>query len=997
MRLQGLAGEPLANVQYVYGSDLQDDETPGSAPTASDGWLEERVPMSARALKLRLTERPQALTLRFGHLDPIRDEDSGEPIASGVDARLRALGYDVPSSSKGKDALATFQALALSEKEPTGEPDARTLQALAEAASCEAPIEGAGAQCGDDAFTEMSTTLVALRIGALAGPCDAWRFEAVPEGAFVIVRPEHTALQLRGVTQGDRGEIYQFCGDDKASRTPSQPLYLFAPGRYFVWWTFNEEAFAQALENPASVQNLENVIEVKQFHATEEAPLRSELERFGMRDDVVHTVCEHILQRHPFYEGRSSPIFDVTPLPIRALCTVEVMQWYARMSNEASGSDLATLAHASTMIEAAEKGLPDLTLEREAQALFPTVEARRVFEYFRDYAWRCAATGVLRTNFRLSIRMHEGPSDHPQGGMPKQPDDAGLDAGVPMEQVEDWLAAAKNILEATRKVKHGPAVHPYFQGVQGPLRALMREGVTLSVEQQALLLSYYDSYLFGAALRTSTVDCGEDVAGPSTYRSRMTGRMREWSQQHDVLREQAHRLLAQHADAERFVVAYSDAYPYDETLLDRYESAASFAGFEWWTSLRASELRAAPPQDSDGTFRTAAWPYWKAFKARIKPFAESAKGSGKLCKLLGERVAAHKFARTKAEQMLDTVGRLELTLAGADVDATIHVLRTEDAVVSLEPTGEAGEVRVALQGKRAAGAPSHVTLRFVKVTHQSDPSGVPAPPSGDHGAKTHAAHLPAQRAWQLKVTRREYLDEMARYSKPFSVLGDTLNLAIAVATIADGEAKGKDQLMATFDVTKGLVGVVEGLPGALTVLAPSAWMGSAKKTAEGLKGVSTWLGRIDHFNKIYKGLSILCSSESVVDYELRHGRAFRAEVQRFNDIANVVLGAASAADLVGTAAVSLGAAEFLGWSPALLAGFGATPWGLVLSVGGGLIVAGSALLLDLTQAWDKRLMAIEEQLDAACRAEIRGDRFLVSTRMDALRTALDAVWLPRAG
>jgi hypothetical protein len=129
-----------------------------------------------------------------------------------------------------------------------------------------------------------------------------------------------------------------------------------------------------------------------------------------------------------------------------------------------------------------------------------------------------------------------------------------------------------------------------------------------------------------------------------------------------------------------------------------------------------------------------------------------------------------------------------------------------------------------------------------------------------------------------------------------------------------------------------------------------------------------------------------------VQYELRQGRAVRAEVQRFGDVANVVVGAASAVELAGTAITAAGVTEILGCSTVLLAGFSATPWGLLLSAGGALIVAGSALALDVSQPREQRLMEIEKAIDQACRDEIRGQRLLVSTRLDGLLSAVDRAW-----
>ena len=106
----------------------------------------------------------------------------------------------------------------------------------------------------------------------------------------------------------------------------------------------------------------------------------------------------------------------------------------------------------------------------------------------------------------------------------------------------------------------------------------------------------------------------------------------------------------------------------------------------------------------------------------------------------------------------------------------------------------------------------------------------------------------------------------------------------------------------------------------------------------------------------------------------------------------MVVGAASALELTGTALAAAGATEVLGCSTALLAGFSATPWGLLITMGGALIAAGSALVFDFAQPFARRLMELERALDNACRQEVRAERLLVSTRLDALLREVDGAW-----
>lgn len=80
--------------------------------------------------------------------------------------------------------------------------------------------------------------------------------------------------------------------------------------------------------------------------------------------------------------------------------------------------------------------------------------------------------------------------------------------------------------------------------------------------------------------------------------------------------------------------------------------------------------------------------------------------------------------------------------------------------------------------------------------------------------------FPADR-YEVEIpAHHDYLRKLSAYSKPFAVLAESINQAIAVATVCDEHAKGKDKALATIDLTKGLVGILEGLPAALAALKP---------------------------------------------------------------------------------------------------------------------------------------------------------------------------------
>jgi N-acetylmuramoyl-L-alanine amidase len=133
--LRTLGDRVLTNVEYDYSYTLASGlvEKPGSAPTDDQGKLEETVPINVRRLHVTLRKSKFRLSYDVSSLEPARDDDSQTAIASGVQQRLRALGYPaVPSGTASEDtsALALFQQLNLNRKAPQGAPDQETLGAL---------------------------------------------------------------------------------------------------------------------------------------------------------------------------------------------------------------------------------------------------------------------------------------------------------------------------------------------------------------------------------------------------------------------------------------------------------------------------------------------------------------------------------------------------------------------------------------------------------------------------------------------------------------------------------------------------------------------------------------------------------------------------------------------------------------------------------------------------------------------------------------------------
>jgi hypothetical protein len=744
-----------------------------------------------------------------------------------------------------------------------------------------------------------------------------------------------------------------------------------------VWWTFDKADYARALEEPAERLTEGAVIAVQQAVWRDSAPLEKQLEALdgvapegaAARASVRHVIRHHLLHRHLFYEDRSAPIFDVTPDCMRALFTVEFMQWYLLMAHQASANDLATLNHAVAMIDAAEKGWRDPNLERQADALFPEPGDRRVFEQFRDYAWRCAATAVPRDLFERSIALHEGPSDLAQGGVPEE-----ADGGVSQAPAGGWLRAATRIHRESATQRHGPAVHPYLAGASGPTRGFVREGPMLTIEQQKLLVAYFNNYLFGASLRKSASDDEAAFSGTPVqddYRARLRLRTDEWEHQTGEVRTRARLLLRTHAAPESLFLALASCYLDHDDLTDRYIDAAAFAGCLWW-----EQLNAETPTHEHGSAREVQR-FWKRFKTRTKTLAERQNGNGRISKLLHEQLGAYQLTLQQAQVLLETVGRLEAVFAGHDVGGE-RLVPASRAHATLEPSGGSGQVRVTLQASgHASRAPGHVTVRFVR----RDPGQTGFHPVERTGQRT--VELPADPS---------AVREASGFSSAFCALAEALNLTLALVSVARAES-AKDHAFAVFDVAKSALGIADSFPGALAaIIAREEQWKPARALANLAKLPNTWLGRMDGLLKLYKGHELLVGDDADLQYALRRGHTFQAQVQRFAGVANIVAGLPAVVDLAGVGAAALGTGEWLGLSPLLMAGFSATPWGLLFAVGGSLLIAASALLVDLAQPWDENLAKLEGELDAAERREIRGKRFKMSIAVDDMLAAIKESW-----
>jgi N-acetylmuramoyl-L-alanine amidase len=132
--------KPYANLPYRF--SVPGESKPRTDNTNKDGMLEQRIPATADTVDLVLPSVGLGWKLRVGDLDPVHDEDNAShAIIKGVQGRLHNLGYkcgpiDGILGPKTRAALQEFQSDVMKIKEPSGEPDLDTRNALKKEHGC---------------------------------------------------------------------------------------------------------------------------------------------------------------------------------------------------------------------------------------------------------------------------------------------------------------------------------------------------------------------------------------------------------------------------------------------------------------------------------------------------------------------------------------------------------------------------------------------------------------------------------------------------------------------------------------------------------------------------------------------------------------------------------------------------------------------------------------------------------------------------------------------
>jgi Putative peptidoglycan binding domain/LysM domain len=104
--------------------------------TDKKGLLQRDIPIGTQTATLYLKDLGIRWNLEIGHLNPVHDHDDDDSvIISGIQGRLNNLGFPCGSvdglmGPKTKAALKAFQKKVLGRKDPDGEPDKQTRDAL---------------------------------------------------------------------------------------------------------------------------------------------------------------------------------------------------------------------------------------------------------------------------------------------------------------------------------------------------------------------------------------------------------------------------------------------------------------------------------------------------------------------------------------------------------------------------------------------------------------------------------------------------------------------------------------------------------------------------------------------------------------------------------------------------------------------------------------------------------------------------------------------------
>jgi hypothetical protein len=253
------------------------------------------------------------------------------------------------------------------------------------------------------------------------------------------------------------------------------------------------------------------------------------------------------------------------------------------------------------------------------------------------------------------------------------------------------------------------------------------------------------------------------------------------------------------------------------------------------------------------------------------------------------------------------------------------------------------------------------TFQLLRTTERS---AVPQKPASPH-AYALARDVSAQfsRTLVVPVDLAELKRRHTSLPSAFALCGEAINLAYAVGNVADalkhGEV-GKQLLVPVWDVTKGVVSVVDSYQAVLKAsrppIEPSVFLEPSRGGA--FKLATRVVGGVDGFVKIYKGTTILFSEDSDLAFELSQGHDARAAAQGVKGALQIAVGVMGVlASVPGVAALA------------------ATPVGLAIAIGGALVCAAIDLTLDATTEYEEHVVQFRKALFTSKQREM-GDHEL---------------------
>ncbi len=634
-------------------------------------------------------------------------------------------------------------------------------------------------------------------------------------------------------------------------------------------------------------------------------------------------------------------VFDVTAAPLRALYLCEFLQWYTVHKLHKSSPNLAVLVRARNLVEAAHSGQPDFYMDSQFNAA-PGTPERLVLDHYRDFVWQCAANGVKRDQVDLALAVTQ--------------------ASLRSTEQPRWHEIAVQIRDESAQ----RALHPVFREIRP------HERLVLDATTQSLLADYCSMYRFGSRLRKR--DFAQQVG-------RETVRLSDIIAANEELKAQ---LLHAHAKHTLFMEALDrTTLPGDEPqrleLLQRYCEVSADACYAWWEAF-------------DGYTADD----WKKYKLRAKWITGVPGGVGKLFKGFFDRqIKAYKLAQDKANAALTTFFRYHAAAVDhRGLQVFEENLPTLKAKVRVDFRANTIAVLEASDGTTELSKPVHFV--FTTIVEKIDPEGLERPGGNMSEARKQRFDLAkatgnvVEYDVELPVDVRRARNLGLEVPSALALACNGINTAFAALAAVEELKRGfkleRKNVEAWFELGKNVVGLADSLSAMQEAMLPKVEGDSPllKRMSSALNKASRSVAVLDSAYNLATGMELLFSDDGAVAYELRQGRAVRAQALRAKGVVQLATAGVGGVMAAGTLAM------FGGGSTTGLLALAAGPVGVALAAGGILII-GIDSTLSLTQDFGEQTAALETALDKAERAEFVGkERLKLGSLVERLQQSMQA-------